>query len=212
MSWAIPPTFTNGVVVTETPLNIIRDDLRYLKGLDGVVYIESPMEIAEGATPSAATAARSKLFVGNAAPNNGVFSCIDDAGDIYQMLRRDAGTFTPTYFGSSTAGVTTYTNQVGLYERQGDVVFFQIYLNWTNATGTGNIRVGGLPVTIRNIASGFGSAAIWANNLTFASSGLQILFRPNTTQLEIWTPASGGGAAVPIDTSGDMAINGFYFA
>lgn len=41
MAWATPSTFTTGQVVTAANLNQIRDNLRYLKGLDGVPAIDA---------------------------------------------------------------------------------------------------------------------------------------------------------------------------
>lgn len=57
----------------------------------------------------------------------------------------EEGTFTPIVYGSTTAGVGTYTTQVGKFTRIGDVVNFQISVVWSAHTGTGNTIVGTLP-------------------------------------------------------------------
>lgn len=49
MAWATPSTFTTGQVVTAANLNQIRDNLRYLKGLDGAVTIENAITSAYAA-------------------------------------------------------------------------------------------------------------------------------------------------------------------
>lgn len=41
MAWSTPPTFSVAEVVTATKLNQIRDDLRYLKGLDGEITLDN---------------------------------------------------------------------------------------------------------------------------------------------------------------------------
>ena len=65
----------------------------------------------------------------------------------------EEGTFTPTVVGVSTAGVGTYTTQIGHFTRIGDTVSFDITVIWTAHTGTGNTEIGGLPYASRNTAN-----------------------------------------------------------
>jgi hypothetical protein len=60
----------------------------------------------------------------------------------------EEGTFTPTLFGNTTAGTTTYVSQFGAYTKIGRQVTVQIFLNASAATGTGEWRMGGLPFTV----------------------------------------------------------------
>ena len=47
MAWSTPRTFTAGEIITAAILNAhLRDQLRYLKGLDGVPTIESGLTIS----------------------------------------------------------------------------------------------------------------------------------------------------------------------
>lgn len=62
-------------------------------------------------------------------------------------------TWTPTIYGGTTAGTTTYVSQVGIYTRIGNVVHIQGYIEISAATGTGDLQIGGLPFTIQNTAS-----------------------------------------------------------
>ena len=57
----------------------------------------------------------------------------------------EEGVFTPVIVGSSSAGVGTYTTQIGKFTRIGDIVHFQISLAWTAHTGTGNTIIQSLP-------------------------------------------------------------------
>lgn len=87
MSWTTPPTFSNGTVVTETPLNIIRDNLRYLKGLDGATTFENAIELTENigdATPSSGLV---RLY----AKTDGRVYSKDDAGVEYEVSQRTVG-------------------------------------------------------------------------------------------------------------------------
>ena len=60
----------------------------------------------------------------------------------------EEGTFTPTLYGTSTAGSPTYTDQLGFYTKIGNVVNCTIRL-MTSSIGTlnGQVRVGALPFT-----------------------------------------------------------------
>lgn len=60
----------------------------------------------------------------------------------------EEGTFTPTAFGSTTAGTTTYDGQTGLYTKVGNLVTILINLGYTALTGTGTLRIGGLPFAV----------------------------------------------------------------
>lgn len=60
------------------------------------------------------------------------------------------GTWTPTLYGATTAGTTTYSNPLGNYIRIGNLMYIDLRLVWSNATGTGAARIGGLPVNIFN--------------------------------------------------------------
>lgn len=51
------------------------------------------------------------------------------------------GTWTPTYVGGVTPGVTTYSVQVGTWTRLGRAIFAYGRVVWTAATGTGNAHV-----------------------------------------------------------------------
>lgn len=68
----------------------------------------------------------------------------------------DSGTFTPVIAGSSVAGVNTYSNQLGVYCRVGDLVFIHIsvILASKDAAMAGELRVTGLPFTVKNSGAG----------------------------------------------------------
>jgi hypothetical protein len=57
----------------------------------------------------------------------------------------EEGTWTPTIFGATTAGTTTYTLQVGSYTKIGRKVFCNLQCTWSAQTGTGSLKIGGLP-------------------------------------------------------------------
>ena len=64
----------------------------------------------------------------------------------------ETGIFTPTVFGATTAGTTVYGQQQGFYEKVGNVVNLMIGLSITSMSGTGSIKIGGLPFAAKNAA------------------------------------------------------------
>lgn len=73
--------------------------------------------------------------------------------DFYQRN----GTFTVSATGASTAGApSAYTKRSGVYNRIGNIYICRIELGWTGHTGSGLLRIAGLPVTpVRSSAASF---------------------------------------------------------
>ena len=125
----------------------------------------------------------------------------------------DATAFTPTIVGSSTAGAGTYTTQVGHYARIGNIVFYSITLVWTAHTGTGNLRIGGLPVTAANNGN-FPPASVYFSNLTLAAAGnkVMVIVNANSTIMLAYEVGSGASSLLQLDTAGSLYLSGIYFA
>jgi len=76
----------------------------------------------------------------------------------------EEGTWTPTLYGSTTAGSPTYTTQTGTYEKIGRTVIARGQTHLSDAGGmVGNIKIGGLPFTATgsragDVVIGFGGA------------------------------------------------------
>jgi hypothetical protein len=122
----------------------------------------------------------------------------------------EEGTFTPTVEGTSTAGTATYTDRSASYTKIGKCVFFRIDVIWSGHTGTGSIKITGLPFTIgqnymTSITTRFDQTTT-ANN--YLGGGFIY-----ATQVEPQLMPVGGGATsgVPITAAGDMRIAGHYF-
>lgn len=124
------------------------------------------------------------------------------------------GSFAPTIIGTTTAGAGTYTVQVGQYIKIGSLVFFQARIDWTAHTGTGNMRISGLPFTsvaVANSQTGvnigiLSNVALTANNICTA------YVEAGTSQVVFVQYPTGGGAstAVPIDAAATIAVSGCY--
>ena len=127
------------------------------------------------------------------------------------------GQFTPTVVGSSSAGTGTYTTQWASYTKIGRQVTVQIYLVWTNHTGTGNLRIGGLPFTATGATNnGYASCSIgFLSNVALTANNIATAYvLNNSTEIDMSQYPIGGGAAtsIPIDVAGSLMINATYFA
>lgn len=123
------------------------------------------------------------------------------------------GTFTPVIHGTSTVGSGTYVTQSGKYTRVGNVVFFTLRLEWSAHTGTGNMRVAGMPLTSSAnscaIIPSFSSLNIGGSTYQFipTMSGSVNYIDLQRSILDGSAPISG----VPMDTAGLLDLTGFYF-
>jgi len=126
----------------------------------------------------------------------------------------EEGTWTPTVEGSTTAGTATYSVQVGKYTKIGNRVFFNLSVIWTSGTGTGNLKITGLPFTSINatdnihILSAYSTGLTLTSNYTFNPtilpnssfiSGLQNAIGPTTAE-----------ANVAYDAAATIFISGQY--
>jgi hypothetical protein len=117
--------------------------------------------------------------------------------------------FTPTIDGSTTAGTATYSSATGRATKVGRLVTFSLRVIYSAGTGTGNLRVGGLPYTV-----GYASVcAVYAENIALTASYYPVATAQvsNTTIAIEQLPTGGGAAAsVPYDAAGDITISGSY--
>lgn len=122
--------------------------------------------------------------------------------------------FTPTISGSTTAGVGTYTTQVGRYTKIGKLVFIETNLTWTAHTGTGNMLLTALPFTVRNQANYLPYAP--TVNLINAALGAGVAyivcqFTLNTTQGALLGIRNNNtNLATALDTAATLQVSGWY--
>lgn len=132
-----------------------------------------------------------------------------DATDVNTLDDYEETNFTPTILGSTTAGTATYSSATGRATKVGRLVTFSLRVTYSAGTGTGNLRVGGLPFTV-----GYTSAcAIYAENIALTASYYPVAATMvSNTNVSIEQLPTGGGAAVsvPYDAAGDIQIAGSY--
>lgn len=126
----------------------------------------------------------------------------------------EEGTFTPTIFGYTTAGVGTYSNQTGSYVKVGQMVSIFIRMDWSAHTGTGTMGFGGLPFTSANTFTP-GAALNGMAALTVAASCYVAanIASGTTDGIFLQIPVGGGSdSQLPIDSSGIILFSITYRA
>jgi uncharacterized spore protein YtfJ len=128
----------------------------------------------------------------------------------------EKGTFTPLIQGAANGSTTgTYTTQDGWYAKFDDIVLFSLRVAWSAHSGTGDLRVTGLPFIITSSAAGnAGVTSIHLDSYTitaghYVSMGYLI---GGENRLTAYSNATGGGAGtnLSIDTAATVIMTGFY--
>jgi len=109
----------------------------------------------------------------------------------------EEGTFTPTVSGSTTAGTTTYLLQTGSYTKIGRMVYVNLIVQYSSATGTGSYRIGGLPFTSSNgISENYAVGSMLPSELNWTGgSSLMPLQFQNTDYIIPYYVADDAGAS-----------------
>jgi hypothetical protein len=113
------------------------------------------------------------LGVGNATPSTSgagiTFPASQSAStDANTLDDYEEGTFTPTAYGGTSAGTTTYANQTGYYTKIGRQVTIVMFVSWTAMTGTGDLRIGSLPFTSAALGQNYSIGTVLADKLNWS--------------------------------------------
>lgn len=124
---------------------------------------------------------------------------------------QDHSTYTPTYLGGTTAGVTTYTTQQGSWVRIGKQITVTLTVVWSAATGTGNAQFS-LPFAASADANQNFSGSVRTVNVTFANSSPQILLQPSNNFFILQSPLTNAASTnVAIEAAGNVVATLTYF-
>jgi hypothetical protein len=125
----------------------------------------------------------------------------------------EEGTWTPTIIGTGTAGTASYSTQNGTYTKVGRMVYFQCELLWSAGSGSGNLRIAGLPFTCggNNCSVSVGDLENVALTALFYVGGAYVI--GSSTQISLRECAVGGGGNNPVayDAAGTIRIGGCYY-
>jgi hypothetical protein len=121
----------------------------------------------------------------------------------------EEGTWTPTVVGVTTAGTATYSVQLGSYTKIGNLVYVNIYLTYTGGTGTGQLRISGLPFT--SAASYLPVASVYLDNIAVTAAHYPLnLMNASSTTIDFYQSAGGGASALPYDAAGTILLSLTY--
>ena len=121
----------------------------------------------------------------------------------------EEGTFTPTVQGVSSAGTASYSVQAGSYTKIGNLVFVNIYLTYSSGTGTGQLRIAGLPFT--SAGSLLPVASVYLDNIVLTATYYpQVIMNSSSTTIDFYQAAGGGSAAVSYDAAGTILLSLTY--
>jgi len=172
--------------------------------------IDSSGRLLVGTTTATANGGVLELSGGITFPATAVAASNANTLDDYEE-----GTFTPVVYGTTTAGAGTYTTQVGAYTKIGNVVHVTIALSWTAHTGTGSIRISGLPFANGTVSSAGSTLTIRATGLSLSVDNTLIGAQvpDGDTYIIIHEYPVGGGAisGVDMDTNASIWLSGHYF-
>lgn len=129
----------------------------------------------------------------------------------------EEGTFTPVAAGSTSAGTGTYTVQAGFYTRIGREVTIRLTIGWSAHTGTGGLRITGLPFTSASTANSMSTLAIRADGLLVGSGKLlSAWIAASATQITVMADDPAGGASAEVNAgtfdtaASSITITGTY--
>lgn len=176
--------------------------------VDGYNRTEADSEFVQvaGDTMTGALAATDLTLSG------GVY--LGGTGSANKLDDYETGTFTPIIDPTGAAGSGTYTTQVGSYVRIGDLVHVNIRLGWSAHTGTGGMRITGLPFTSSNSYAGL--SVSYRDGLTISSGHTcNVAVIPSNTLAYVYEISTGtdNASLVAMDSVvADISISGTYTA
>lgn len=127
--------------------------------------------------------------------------------DWVDVKTSSSGTFTPVVIGSTAAGTGTYTTQSGTYIKIGNMIYVTIALVWTAHTGTGDLRISGLPFTSN---ARHGLTLSYINGLAFNYQLAAFTISGSSTISLLGINGGGSGAYVNVDTAATVYLSGWY--
>jgi hypothetical protein len=125
----------------------------------------------------------------------------------------EEGDFTPVIEGTTSVGSATYASQIGRYTRVGRAVFFEIAIDWSAGTGTGVLRIAGLPFTSSATTTYPGVSIGIIDSVALTAGNYSTAFvRPNSNAISLRQSPTGGGSSTDVayDAAGFISLSGFY--
>jgi hypothetical protein len=138
----------------------------------------------------------------------------DPSSDANTLDDYEEGTFTPTAFGATTAGTTTYASRDGGYTKIGNQVTVWGYLDVSGMTGTGDLLVGGLPFLQNSSGTRIPATSFFVQNLDWGAGLTTPVLIGTASQAHFRAFAVGDNTAwstIPVDGVFTMHYSLTYF-
>lgn len=160
------------------------------------------------------TASTGNFVVGTSGQGVDFSATSHPAGMTSELLSDyEEGTWTPDVIGNTTAGTTTYTTRLGWYTKIGRQVTAVAVLDIANMTGTGLIKIDGLPYTISALSGFSATGSIISSNLDWPSGSAISMYLPgNNAYAFIFAVGDNiAWAGVPVEPTWEAIITMTYF-
>jgi len=143
--------------------------------------------------------------------SNGVY--LGGTGAANKLDDYEEGTFTPTVYGTATAGTANYAQRVGTYTKVGNLVYLQAYVIFSSFTGTSEMRISGLPFTPEGGSYENHMGSIILHNIALPAGTVQVTPRAldGQTFLDLRVTVDNAGSTfVSCDAAGELLISITY--
>jgi hypothetical protein len=117
---------------------------------------------------------------------------------------------TLTVAGTSAAGTGTYSAQTIRWTRIGNTVFYNGLIAYTGHTGTGNIKLTGMPYSANTGAGGVSVGKVYGIASLAVTSGWASVYVQGTDMHVRQTIDAGTGSGVPIAAAQTFVVAGHY--
>jgi hypothetical protein len=180
------------------------DTIAFAEGGAEVARFDSSGRLLVGVTSATADGGVLELSGGITFPATAVAASNANTLDDYEE-----GTWTPVIEGSSTAGTGTYSTQVGRYTKVGNTVVAHLFLDWSAHTGSGNLRIAGLPFTPANVSALAPSCAFFADRFAY-TGGLIGAINNGTGKIDVYVVNNGSASNLTLDTNAQVITSVVY--
>lgn len=162
--------------------------------------VTGALPVANGGTGAAsASAARTALSAAASGANTDITSLTFGGSTGALSTYAEAQTCNMSLIGITAAGSGTYTYNVCRYTQIGKMVFLNWAFTTTANTGTGNMRISGLPLASLNVTNFSQACQINHSATTFTPGvGLKAVIAPNSTTADVYNIPATNTAHVQI--------------
>jgi hypothetical protein len=112
--------------------------------------------------------------------------------------------------GLTGAGAADWVTRIATYTKVGNIVHVNMVLSWDDHTGTGNMRITGLPFTA-SATLGRAFIPVVSDGFAFGAGACAAFLQSNTTYMDLFLMATGAAvSAIAMDTAATLYLNFSY--